>query len=866
MHDRMTRLLAWTRSRVRWRRDPDADLAEEIRLHLEARIRAFVAQGLTADQARAAAHRQFGPVEPVKEACRDERRRAAWIGTVWQDLRYGIRGLARDRAFTIAAVVTLSLGLALVTSFFTVFNGLLLKPWPLPNPGTLVTTKSAVPAATYRQMRDQTKSVDLVAMTSCGGFIEDDFKGASFRCVSGNYFEVLGVPLIHGRGLRPDEDVVGAPARVTVIGYSLWRERFARSPEAIGRTIRLNQVPFQIVGVAAPGATDRPEKNLPTLWVPLAAYPLVTSDTEFNRGFLTNPEYCCVRLAGRLAHAGSRRAVSAELTTLYERLLPEVKARRPFALTGTRQIEQPWEKSGAAITGVVFAAVVLVLTIACANTANLQWARGARRQQELQIRLSLGANRSRLLRQLLTEGLPLAATAMGASLTAASLLASALARWLGDGRADDLGVDLSPDWRVAVLAASVAAIAVLATTLGPALRGTRRLIGSGRSATPPPPRTRAWLLVVQVGLSAILIVGASLLARNLMRASALDPGFDADGVVSARVLLPGNRSRETRLPALHAAARAALPAQVPPLLAEAGPIWIGRIAVTAGGPPFAAAGRSVSVSYLPLLSVPLRAGRMLQDGGGSAEVVVNETFAARAWPGKSALGAMFRDTRAQGGGVNTAQVESAFDTPRMVVGVVGDMRQGIRPGEPVEPAFFEVGSGTELFIRHNPAVLERVRVAMQAADPTARVGFEPLSATFEVGLLDMRIGVALAWALGLVALAMSCTGVFGLCAIVAEERRREVGIRVALGAGVSAIVRLMLMHAGRPLVAGLVVGFAGALLAAPFLRRYLAVVGPHDPIAFLVAALVLSAAGAMATFVPIRRALRVDPAITLRAE
>jgi predicted permease len=822
-------------------------MAEEIRLHLEQRASEFVAQGLTPEQARAAAHRQFGPVEPVKEACRDERRRVAWLETTWQDLRYGARSLARDRAFTITAILTLTLGVGLVTTFVTIFNAILLKPWPLREPDTLVTTTRGVPPVVFRHLRERAASVDLVAMAQiCGSSIEDEPVRTNFRCVSGNYFDILRVPLIHGRGFRPDEDIIGAPVPVAVIGYALWRDRFGLSPDIIGRTIRLNQVPFQIVGIAGQGAIDKPAKNLPRLWVPLAAYSLIASDSEFARGFLVNPEYCCVELAGRLRDPWSHAAASAELTAL-RRQFAGSERESAITIVGTREIDQPWEDSGVAFIGLVGAGLLLVLLVACANTGNLQLARGSRRQNEFLVRLSLGASRRRLVRQLLTEGLMIAVAAASLSLAFAVGLTSLLVRGVteADQRAAGLGIDLSPDWFVAVVTLSVAVVAVLTTALGPALRGTRRLIASSRSSSAPI-RARAWFVVIQVALSAVLIVGASLLARALQAAATVDPGFDAEGVARVTVILPSGISSEPRLQALRDAVRDALTAVGPRLVAEAGG---GRVTVSnLGESRKAVHAEKVSPEYLPLLGVPLKQGRLLRDGDTPSEVVVNEAFARWAWPDRSAVGATFD-----------------LDGARLVVGVVGDIRP-TRPNTAVTPTFFEPGTGRSLYVRNEAPVLDRARAAITTIEPAAEIRFTPLTEGYEFGLEGMRIGTTLAWALGLVALAMAATGIFGVFALVAEERRREVGIRLALGAGSRAIVRMMLTHAGRATIIGLVVGLVAALIAAPLLRSYLVGIGPYDPIAFAVAALVLVSASAAATYIPVRRALHVDPAVTLRAE
>jgi predicted permease len=517
-------------------------------------------------------------------------------------------------------------------------------------------------------------------------------------------------------------------------------------------------------------------------------------------------------------------------------------------ITGTRAIEQPWEDSVVGFLGLLGAGLLLVLLVACANTGNLQLARGSRRQNEFLVRMSLGASRGRLVRQLLTEGLTVAVAASLLSLPFAVGLTALLVRAVTDAdqRANGLGIDLSPDWLVACAIVSVAVLAVLSTALGPALRGTRRLVPSSRSGGAPM-RARAWFVVVQVALCAVLLVGAALLARALHRAATMDPGFDAPGVVRVRVGLPSGLSSGSRLQALRDAVREALTVPGPPLVAEAD---AGRIATTAriGESQRVVHAQKVSPEYLQLLRVPLRDGRLLRDDDSSAEVVVNESFASWAWPGRPAPGATFDS-----------------DGPRVVVGVVGDMRP-TRPNALVTPTFFERGRGQSLHIRNEAAVLARARAALSAMDPVAGISFVPLTEGYETGVLDMRLGTMLAWALGLVALAMATIGIFGVFALVAEERRREVGIRRALGAGSQAIVRMMLTHAGRAIVVGLGLGFLAALLAAPLLRRYLAGLGPHDPVAFAVAALVLAAAAAAATFAPIRRALRVDPAVALRAE
>jgi predicted permease len=790
------------------------------------------------------------------------RRALDFLATIWLDIRYGSRSLFRDPGFTLTAVLSLTLGVGLITAFFTIFNGILLRPWPLPDPYAVVTATHGISPAAYRHLRDTTRTVDLVAIAqSCSTRIENDVTRTNVRCVSGNYFDVLGVPLTRGRGFRADEDVPGAPAQVAVIGHRLWQDRFASSADAIGRTITVNRLPFEIVGIAAPGARDRPQPGLPQLWVPLAAYPLIMTDREFTRGFLFNPDYCCVEIAGRLRDGASRIAASAELTSSFRQFRGGDDHRPPITLTGTSEISQPWQASGVPVLGLMLAATVLVLVVACANAGNLQLARGARRRGELLVRLSLGASRARIVRQLLTEGMLLAVLAAAVSLGFAVVLSALLTRWFAARLAAPFGVDVSPDWRVVVFALAVSVVAVLATGLGPALRGTRRLVVSGRQADVPI-RARSWFLAIQVALGAVLILGASLIGRALFHAGSIDPGFDADGVARIVVQVPPDANESTRRAVIADALRGARTASGARLAAEAGAG--GLVSVTFGQATSLdqVRVRRVSADYLRLIEVPVLEGRALRDDDSPEGVVVNETFARRAWPGRSAVGAVFV---VDSGGSSADAGRRTTPGARRVVGVIGDMRPP-NPNDAVLPTVFEPGAGDAFYVPNELSALERVRAVVRAADAAAIVDFRPLSADFERGLDGVRLAVVFAWALAFGALALAATGMFGVFALVAEERRREVGIRIALGAESPAIVRLMLRHAGRATAVGLALGFVGAAVAAPLLRSYLAGVGPYDPLAFAAAAIVLVATGVAATWMPIRRALRVDPAVALRAE
>jgi putative ABC transport system permease protein len=793
-------------------------------------------------------------------------RLAPWLESVWQDVRYGARSLRRSPGFTITALATLTIGVALNTTMFALVNGFLLKPWPLPDPGQIFralawsgqrswATGRSVSSTAYRFLRDHAASIDLVAIAQTGPLVtmENDVATVPTRYVSGNYFDVLRVPLALGRGFRRDEDVAGSPIAVAVIGHAFWRDRLESSPEAIGKTVRLNDVAFEVIGVAAPGATDSPLRGpVPAVWVPLAAYPLLGFDEPFHRAFLFHPHYCCVDLVGRLRAGTTRQSVEAELTALHRRFNEtEPATPRGIFLAGTTGLDQRWSEA-AVVIGLVMAGVGLVLVVACANVGNLQLARASQRQDEILVRLSLGASRRRIVRQLLTEGLLLACAAGALSIVCARVVA-ALAhrlpwtRWLAQ-----FSIDVSPDWRVVAFGLALAASAVIATGLGPALRGTRRLVVPGRQNAGARTSARAWFLAAQMGLSAILLVGASLLGRGALVAASSGPGFDANNVAQINIRLPRGIPLEDRLDVVRARLHEALAPQAAfaeassPVPPDASSQGNQRVLRNIDMSRHQILGQAVSLDYFLVLGVPLREGRVLRESDARSDVVINESLARERWPGESAVG------RTLDG-----------DSPRRVVGVVGDMR---RATSPPAPTFFERGRGTLMYVRNDPGVLSQARAVVQAVEPRASVSFTPMSETFTRQLQGPRLAAAFAWGLGLASLGMAAVGIFGVFAFVVQERRREIGIRMALGADGRRIVGLMLDQAGRAMAIGLLVGFAAALLAAPLLRSYLIGIGPHDPIAYAAAVAVLTATALTATIVPVRRALRVDPASTLRAE
>lgn len=769
-----------------------------------------------------------------------------WLEPLWRDVRYGARGLSRDRTFAITVTGTLTLGIGLMVAWFAVFEAVFLRPWPVPHPETLVMGSRGVSASEYRHLREHASSIQLVAMAQACPIvvIADESRSSACEVVSGNYFDVLGVPLARGRSFRRDEDVAGAPIPVAVISYELWRERFALSADAVGSSLNLNGLPFTVIGIAAQGSRDRGQPIVPRLWLPLASYTLLTRHSRDQRDFVLDPSACCVDLAGRVV--ASPAAVSSELTRLHRQFEGKADSKADgvadeLTVTDTREINRQWTSSGPAVGGFSVIAVFMVLAAACANAANLQLARGRRRRNEFLIRFSLGASRWQVVRQLLMENVVLIATLSALVIGAVAALAGILTRWLPGGSAE-AGLSLSPDWIVIVFAVCVCALAVFVTGIAPVLRGSGQLsqrVSSGKA--------RSWFLSVQVGMSVALIICASLLARGLHRAVTDDPGFDAEHVARVFVTTPApGPLAQQRLEQITSQLKHVADERGQPVVAQAS---LARIVTTGAtgnaGNPGSAGWVSVSSNYFELLKVPLREGRVLRDDDPPEAVVVNESFATRAWPAGNAIGATF-----------------AADQPRVVVGVVGDMRPTARPAT---PTFYSRGDDGFLYVAREPAAEARAKAAVHAIAPDASVIFDPLSAARTRALAPARVAVGFSWAIALVALTMACAGVFAVVSLVMDERRQEIGIRMALGAGSRAIVQSTLRGTGLPLAGGAAGGVLLALGAGPLLRALLVGVAPVDPIAFGLAAVILVATAVAATIVPLRRALRVDPSVTLRA-
>jgi macrolide transport system ATP-binding/permease protein len=864
----MLRLLTRVRNRFRYRRFAD-DLQEELALHRLLSQEAFRESGLGEEQARAAAARALG-----NEVRMRERARAvwvpAWFESLGQDARYAARGLRRSPGFAMAAVLTLVLAVGLNTSLFAVFSAFALRPWPVPEPGRMVAVLSVFPngglggfsvhqAGDFREhartlsgvIAWQNGTVRLGSPPATGQM--------AVQYVNGNFFDVLGVGFAAGRGFRADEDRPGAPQAVAVLSHALWSSRFLEDRGVIGRTVRIDGVAFTVVGVVGPEFTGTTPDRYGA-WLPFASMALLRPHDAWVRRVLQDPADCCANVAGRLAPGMDREQARAELQLL-DRQYRQRWHLEPHGLRLAGTTFMARNKKMLPLFALMFGAVLLVLLLACANVSNLMLARALARGREIAIRLSIGASRARIVRQLLTEGLVIACIAG----VLGSMVALVLPGWLVRLAFYDAPVlQLDFDARILGFTLALCAAVTLLCSLAPALRATRPgavvprdVPIAGGSGIP----LRSALMGVQLALSIVLLTGAGLMVRGVQEARTLDPGFSLADVTVATVTLPadsygadaGRAFMRNLLSAIEARpdlAPAAVAADIPLGFSQ------NRTNLRLPGQDEsrtrAVLAQRVSPGYFDVLRIPFVMGRVWTESEATTAVVINEALARQFWPGQSPIG---RDIL-------------VGDTLRQVSGVARDSHVGGL--QPVEPMYFvapESEFAAHVLMRRRSADAALALAGVVAAlDRRASVDSRPLTWYAERWLAPTRVGAGLAAAVGLLALALATLGVWGVFAYVVQERRREIGIRMAIGACGRQIAALVLRSTGGATLCGLVFGGVGAVAAGDALRGYLYGVSPLDPIALGAVLALLGVAALAATLLPLRRAVRTDPAVALRTE
>ena len=874
----------------------ERDLAEEIEFHRAMAQRDLEQGGMGPSAADSASRRLVGNATRAREESRGVWI-WPWLETLWQDGAYAVRNLRRQPGFTAVVVLVLATVIGLHTTLVTVIAGVVLRPWPGIRDGARVVTiylvGQTVPAGrfppfpldAYRTLSEHTTSLSGVT-----AMMQDDVRVGSGESaqmidallVTGNFFDLLGVVVAPGRGFAADEDRPGRPQAVVVLAHDFWQSRFGGERSIVGSAIRINDVPFTVIGIAARDFGSAEPAYAKQLFLPMSATSLLRP---------TDPPPCCVEVAGRLASGATRAQATAEVSTLTDAVtLPDGSRPRGAVVTGTEFASRPGRTDSVgplAAASAILAGLLLVWLIACANIGNLLLARAAARVREIGIRLSLGASRRRLVRQLLTEGFVLALLASGAGVAIAYELPFLLLHFLG-GAGARFPFRVAVDGVVLGYSVLFAGLSAAAFALAPALYATRANVTVALNEREGMPASRfalrGCLLGVQVALSVVLLVSAGLLVRGAQRTGLFDPGFAVDDVTAVSFELQPGTYDDARKRAFFGDLTDALRALPPGSIDAFGfatwePDFIRRgyqtpVRLPDQTPAQARTLTNVDVSpdYLNVLRIPIVAGRNFDSSdAGRPVVVINETMAKLYWPNDTPIGKTILLDRSES---------------REVVGVMRDAHT--HSMSTVPPMFYQPliiakdnssrpfkttpgrGSGRvvpRLVIRAGRKVpLLELKAIVARLDSRVRIQLTPLSAHLEARVAEAKWGPMLAAVLGAFALALATVGMFGVFAYAVRQRTREIGIRMALGAQPSAVVRLILTGHSRAVAAGLVVGLFGAVASSIVMRSRLHGLSPFDPVAYLGVAALLAAAGLAASYVPARRAVRVDPVVALRYE
>ena len=825
------------------------------------------------------------------------------MGSLLNDMRFGVRMLARNPVLTLVAVLSLGLGIGANTTIFTLINEVFLRPLPMRESSRLAgifTTDDRNRAAAgfggtmpmsrlnFEDYRDKNQVLEGMTAIAFSPFAVASGQGEPEQLfgqlVTGNYFTLLGAPMAAGRGFVPGEDAAPGAAPVAVLSYGLWQRRFGGSPALIGQTITLNGRAFTVVGVTAEAFNGTGGVFGPALWVPFAMYREVT--TGFLRDNWDSRRALNFQVVGRLKPGVTIDAAQANLSAIATSLAeayPNDNRGRGVALqllADTVLSPNPAQRQQVTTAGALLMVIVgLVLLIACANVANLLLARAAARRQEIAVRVSLGAGRGRLVRQLLIESALLGALGGIAGLVIAYWSRFALLAlrppFLPDG-----AVNLAMDARVLAFTALVALGTGLLFGIVPALQFSRpdlavelkdrssQPAGSGRRVT-----MRNALVVSQVALSMVALISAGLFLRSLGNARQIDPGFDASrlAVLSFNLVsrgLPSEAAAERQRDILDRARAVAGVERA--ALANATPMFGGSFARTVflEGQDVTdqRAGRFVQITivgdgYFETTGIPLVKGRDFgpSDSPQSPQaVIVNETMARQFWPDQDALGQRFRFSG------QTQLTE--------VVGIARDSKYNFI-GEDPQPYLYQPlrqipqDTATLLLRSTSPeAALGLVRSTVQQMEPQMPLtGVFTMSAIFDQSLWAPRLGATLLAVFGGLALVLAAVGVYGVMAYSVTQRTREIGVRLALGA-TTGDVRLQVLRQGLTLIAvGVLAGAGAGALLSRFIVGLMYNVSPYDPVTFTVIPLLLIAVAALAIYIPARRASRVDPVVALRS-
>jgi predicted permease len=869
------------------------DLDRDIREHIAMETQDNIERGMSPEEARYAALRKFGNVTRVKEETR-EVWSVLWLEQLLQDMRHGLRMLRRSPGFTAVAILSLALGIGSNTAIFGLVNTVLLRPLPVKDPDQLATLSfqqrggsftSVFSYPDYRDIREQSAAAfsDILAyrVGLDGLIVNGHADRIMVHYVTGNYFTLLGVKPVLGRLIISSEGEAPEADPVLVLGYSYWQTRFAGDPNVVGKRVLIDGHPVTIVGVAPQQFRSVQAVIDVQGYLPLG---MVFVEGNYPQGLLSSRNMRMFSLVGRLRPEVTLnqaqtvlQIVGMRLSETYPALLegmtldaqPEPLGRLP--LGGSQRL--------VAVSALFLGMAALVLVLACVNLANLLMVRATARGKEIAMRAALGGSRSRLIRQLLTESVVLAVLGAVAGL----VLGAWTSRAFSTPEVQGIPIHLEAhfDWRVFGYAFAATALTGLMLGVLPALRASRadlaivsreggqRLPGGGQ-------RLRSALVAVQVAGSFLLLIVAGLLAHSLENAQRLDLGFDPSNVVNFSLdphylgydAVQGGQffqevlRRVRVLPGVESASLGCCgPMSPSPLFA---PIRMDGYTPPPGQPDPTVFFNQVSRDFFETLRIPIVRGRtfLASDGRDAPRVaIINQTMAERYWPGQDPIGRKFHFA----------------DDPRPWMQVAGVVKDGKYLGisDRPQPYFYvpleqNYGSSEVLLVRSRAAaktVMAEVRKEVGALGLPVTSAETMLQQLDESGGLgSLRRSALLAAALGGLGLALAVVGLYAVVSYAAEQRTREIGIRMALGAQANSIRRLILGQGVIVVCAGLAVGVVLSLAAVPVVRRFLIGISPTDPIAYAEVAILLVFVTLTACYIPVRQAMRIDPMVALRHE
>ncbi len=820
------------------------------------------------------------------------------VSDLFADARHAIRAFLKSPGFTLAAVGALALGIGANTAIFSIVNAVLLKPIPFPDPDRMVVFQTTSPEgafsagapAKFNHWRVQTSVVHNVSayrtniVNYTGEGVPEQLRAVE---ASADFFQLFGVPIMRGRSFTAAEDRPGGE-KVVLLSEALWARRFGNDPHIVGKAIALSGVPHVVIGLVGTSFDFADFGPQPELFVPFQLDPQSPDQGHY------------FQVAGRLNDGITIEQANARLRLSAE----EYKQRHPTALDrgaafGVRSLQEELVADVRSTLWVLLGAVAFVLLIACANVANLLLARASGRKREIAIRAAIGAGRGRLIRQLLTESvlLSLAGGVAGVLLGIGGIKALLSVNTAGLPRVGEGGAVVTLDWRVLAFTMVVSLVTGVIFGLVPALHASHvDLQGALKEASSRAGtgfrqnKTRSVLVVAEVALALVLLVGSALLVRTFVALRNVDPGYDARGVLTMRMSMTGDQYLKSagvdqavrigveKIMAIPGVELASATCCIP---LEGG---YGLGFVIAGRPladrPYHGGGawNTVSPGYFEVFRIPIKRGRTftVRDTAASMPVVViNEAMAREYWPGGDPLNDRLIIGR---GGMK----EFASEPERQIVGIVGDSRDGSLNDEPGPKMWIPQAQVPDLANALNVRITPMAWVVRTTGNPHAYANQvrEALRQTTGLPVSDIRsmedvvarstsrqrFNMWLMTVFGIAALALAAIGIYGLIAYSVEQRTQEIGIRLALGATTSQVRRMVVTQGMTLASAGVVAGVAAAFALARFLASFLYGVEQWDPTVFVATPLVLAMVALLATWIPARRASRVDPIDALRYE